>query len=69
MEHSGSIKSRIHYHIRWSDSSVDWKPFPTKEEATTLARQIKKVQESFIILERDDECERCKMFESRLQKD
>ena len=69
MEHSGSIKSGIHYHIRWSDSSVDWKPFPTKEEATILAGQIKKRNESFIIVERDDECERCKVCESRLQKD
>ncbi|HEV2714799.1 MAG TPA: hypothetical protein VGU64_06005, partial [Terriglobales bacterium] len=42
-----SSKSAIHYHIRWSNSSLDWQPFPTEEEATTLAGQIKKRNESF----------------------
>lgn len=65
MEHSGLIKSEIHYHIRWSDSSIDWKPFPTKEEATERAGQIKKPNESYIIVERNDDCERCKLFKSK----
>jgi hypothetical protein len=65
VEHSESIKSAIHYHILWSDSSVDWKPFPTKEEATIVAGQIKRPNESFTIVERDHECERCKIFRSR----
>ena len=65
MEHSGLIKSQIHYHIRWSNSSIDWKPFPTKEEASQQARQIKKPNESYTIVERDDECERCKVFKSK----
>lgn len=64
MEHSKSIKSGIHYHIRWDNSSLDWKPFPTKGEATMLAGQIKKQSESFTIEEFDDECERCMMFKS-----
>ena len=64
MEHRGPIKSGIHYHIRWSDSSLDWKPFPTKEDATEVAGQIKKPNESYTIVERDNECERCKTFKS-----
>jgi len=32
----------IHYHICWSDSSLDWKAFPTREDAMKLARKIKK---------------------------
>ena len=51
-----------HYHIHWSDSSLDWKAFPTKEEATNLACQIEKEKGSFVIVERDRECERCKAF-------
>ena len=69
MEHIGSIKSGIHYHIRWSDLSLDWKPFPPKEEATGLASLIKLHNDSFNIVERDHQCERCKVFESKLQKD
>ena len=64
MEHSGSTRSGIHYHICWAGSSLDWKPFPTKEDATKLAGQIKKRNESYNIVECDDECERCKMFKS-----
>jgi len=61
----GSISSYIHYHIRWSDSSLDWKSFPTKEEATKLAEHIKKPNETFVIVERYDDCERCEAFKSQ----
>jgi len=44
---------------------LDWKPFPTKEEATDLAKAIKQPNETYIIAERDDECERCKEFKAR----
>ena len=56
--------SNTHYHILWSDSVLDWKPFPTKEEAEHLARQIKKRNESYTIVERGEECERCSAFRS-----
>jgi hypothetical protein len=46
MEDRESIKPGIHYHILWSNSSLDWKPVETKEEATVLARRIKKRNES-----------------------
>jgi hypothetical protein len=65
MENSVSVKSAIHYHIRWSGSSLDWKSFSTKEEATILADRIKKRNESFTIVQRDGDCERCKMFKSK----
>jgi len=57
------MKLGIHYHIFWSrDSSLDWKPFRTKQEATRTAEKIRKPDESYVIAERDDECERCKEF-------
>jgi hypothetical protein len=57
------MKLGIHYHIRWSyDSSLDWKPFRMKEEATKVAEGIKKPNESYTIVKRDDDCERCKEF-------
>ena len=58
-----TMKSGIHYHIRWSNASVDWKPFLTEGDATELAGKIKKPNESYIIVERDNACERCKEFE------
>ncbi len=60
------MKLGIHYHIRWSsDASLDWKPFRTDQEATKVAERIKKPNESYTIVKRDDECERCKEFKLR----
>lgn len=59
-----SRASTIHYHICWSDSTLDWKRFPTKEEAIELAGHIKRPNESYMIVERDGECERCKVIRS-----
>ena len=63
MEHGGPINAETHYHIRWS--SLDWKSFPTKEDAMQWAGRLKKPNESFDIVERDDDCERCKLSKSR----
>jgi hypothetical protein len=52
--------STTHYHICWSDSSLDWKACPTEEENAKLAGQIKRPNESYMIVARDSQCERCK---------
>lgn len=58
-----SMKLGTHYHIRWSsDSSLDWKPFRTEQEAARVAERVKKPSEHYITVKRDDECERCKEF-------
>jgi hypothetical protein len=62
------MQSKTHYHIRWSDSSLDWKAFPTKEAATKLAALIKKRDESYSIEEFDYECERCRAFLSQSKR-
>ena len=60
------MKSGTHYHILGSSkSSLDWKAFPTDEEAAQTARSIKKPDERYMIVERDGECERCKEFKSK----
>jgi hypothetical protein len=60
------VKSATHYHIKWSSGSfLDWKPFPTKEDATRMAEAIKRWNETYIIAERDDHCERCEAFKSK----
>jgi|KBSMisStandDraft_5_1062788.scaffolds.fasta_scaffold01494_13 hypothetical protein len=59
----GVVNLGIHHHIRWTGgSSLDWKPFRTKQEATKVAEQIKKPGESYAIVERNDGCERCQEF-------
>jgi hypothetical protein len=53
----------IHYHICWSfDSTLDWKPFRAKQEAAKVAEGIRKPNESYTVVKRDDDCERCKEF-------
>jgi hypothetical protein len=59
------MEAKIHYHICWSDSSLDWKAFPTKEEAYDVAVTIKKPNESYVIVERGQDCERCQLFKSK----
>ena len=61
------MEAKIHYHICWSDSSLDWQSFATKEEAMELAKTIKKPNESCIIIARGQDCERCQLFQSPLQ--
>jgi len=57
------MKPEIRYHICWSNSSLDWKTFPTKTDATELAGSIKKPNESYKIVERYEQCEGCREFE------
>ena len=54
--------SGIHCHIRWSDSSLDWKSFPTEEEAINLVGRIKKPNDTYAVVECDQTCQRCKDF-------
>lgn len=58
------MRNETHYHIQWSDSSIDWKTFLAREEAMLWAGRIKKPKENYTIVERDGECERCKVFKS-----
>lgn len=44
------MEAKIHYHICWSDSSIDWKAFPTKQDASDVAGKIKKPNESYVDL-------------------
>jgi hypothetical protein len=37
------------FHIRWSDSRLDWECHPTKAEAEFAAQQLLRVGESFTI--------------------
>ena len=52
--------TEMHYHIRWSDSKIDWERFSTREEAEEAARQLARPGETFS-LERveDSACMQC----------
>jgi hypothetical protein len=62
------MMSQTHYHIRWSDSRLDWKSSATKEEAMKLAGRIRRPNETYAIEEFDHECERCKAFLSQSKR-
>ena len=51
--------SMPHYHIRWSNSTLDWEAFSTSEEAEAQAQQLVRLGESYIIEPADGDCERC----------
>jgi len=49
----------IHYHIRWSDSKLDWEAFSTQQEAETQAKQLVLPNEKYTIEQFDGNCPRC----------
>jgi len=50
----------MHYHIRWSDSTLDWKPFRTHEEAEEAATRLARPGETFTVERVSDKtCVRC----------
>ena len=50
----------MHYHIRWSDSTLDWERFSTRQEAEKAARHLVQPDETFTIEDVDDEtCMQC----------
>ena len=49
----------LHYHIRWSDSKVDWQAFRTSEDAEIDAEKLAKPGETYIIVEFENDCPHC----------
>lgn len=50
----------VHFHVRWSDSTLDWKAFETSEEARTHAEELVLSGETYVIEEFDHACPRCR---------
>jgi hypothetical protein len=48
-----------HYHIRWSESKLDWDIFDTPEEAEAAAKQLVLPNETYTIEQFDGDCPRC----------
>jgi hypothetical protein len=50
-----TTRKDMHYHIRWSDSKLDWKRFSTREEAAQAAKQLARPGERFTLEPADNE--------------
>lgn len=61
----------MHYHIRWSDSQVDWERFNTPQEAEQAGRRLALRGETFTLEHVDDEtCMYCpEIFKRALAND
>ncbi len=51
--------SPVHYHIRWSESKLDWEAFSTHTEAEKRAKELVRDDEDFTIEQFDGNCPRC----------
>ncbi len=50
----------MHYHIRWSDSKLDWERFSTRQEAEQAAGRLARPGETFTLEHVDDKtCMQC----------
>lgn len=54
------MREDMHYHIRWSGTTLDWERFGTREEAEQAARQLVRPGETFTLERVDDKtCMKC----------
>lgn len=59
-----------HYHIRWSDSKLDWEAFSTSSEAQAQAQaqaqaeQLVRQGETYFIEQLDGDCPQCSSLRS-----
>ena len=65
------MKEDKHYHIRWSNSKLDWERFSTRQEAEQAANQLARPGETFTIEHVDDKtCLLClKIYKGALPND
>jgi len=49
-----------HYHIRWSDSKIDWQVFSASEEAQIEAEKLARPGETYRIERFGEDCPKCK---------
>jgi len=57
----------MHYHIRWSDSKLDWERFSTREAAEHTATQLARPGERFTLEHVEDEtCIQCQKISKRV---
>ena len=61
----------MHYHIRWSNSTLDWERFSTRQEVEQAARQLARRGETFTLEHVDDKtCMQClKIYKTGLAID
>ena len=61
-----------HFHIRWSDSKLDWEAFLTVDAANVAAEQLVQPGESYVVEELGADCQRCRTlavgFPARLSR-
>ena len=62
MDQQQGFRRRIHFHIRWAGVvRLDWEPFKTLDQALLRATELGRPGESFLLVEGDDSCRRCKV--------
>jgi hypothetical protein len=57
-----------HYHVRWSNSTLDWEAFPSPEGARAQAEQLVRPGESYVIEQVDGDCPRCNSLLNRAER-
>lgn len=53
-----------HFHVRWGSLKMDWEAFETEDEAKAQGERLKRPGESYVIEERDGDCQICKKLQS-----
>jgi hypothetical protein len=56
----------VHYHIRWSDSKLDWQAFSASQEAQIEAERLARFEETYTIEKFGENCPRCRVVDGRV---
>jgi hypothetical protein len=67
MDYASSVSSpQRHFHIRWSQLTLDWERFDTREAAEERAEHLVRDGETYTVEAFDDgACDRCGEYKAR----
>jgi hypothetical protein len=66
MDYANSVSSpQMHFHIRWSQLTLDWERFDTREAAEERAEYLVRDGETYTVEAFDGTCARCGEYKAR----
>ena len=56
---SRSARQRMHFHILWAGGVLDWEPFDSHDGAEAAAKELARMNETYVIEKYGIDCPRC----------
>ena len=66
MNRTTAVHSETHFHIRWSETELDWEPFQSQAAAEEGAKSLVRPGETYTVERFDDTCTACANIRKRM---